>query len=280
MNAIARPLLSLTSGLVAAELRPWVAEVWAAEVAPADAEWSGVWLPDGAAHLVFRDGRARFFGPATRERTVTLRAAAPTLGVRFQVGSARAFLGMSAAPADLRDSSVAAEERPELAWAADLSQALAQADAQPERFALLEAALRDRRRAALQPCPVVQASVASLADAESTDPISVVARATAGASVRHFHRRFATAVDLSPKQFQRVARFRRCLADALAVPGRSWAGRAVDHGYADQSHLIREFRRLCGLAPGELQRQSTLPAHELLLVSARSDSAPGGGGRP
>lgn len=270
MNAAAAPCPQLVakSGPVSADLEPWVGEVWAAEVAPAGAAWSGVWPPDGAARLLFRAGRARLLGPATRASSFTLHPALPVLGVRFRIGAARAFLGLSA-QVELRDACLAVEEWPELAWAGELSQALGEAKALPERFARLNAALLARCRTAVRPCPVVQASVASLADARASASVSDVARSAAGASVRQFHRRFATAVDLSPKQFQRVARFRRCLADALAEEGRGWARRAVDHGYADQSHLIREFRRLCGLAPRDVQRPSTSSASGLLWINVR-----------
>jgi AraC-like DNA-binding protein len=38
-------------------------------------------------------------------------------------------------------------------------------------------------------------------------------------------------------------------------PGFEWAGVAADAGYADQSHLCRETRRLTGFSPEDLRRR-------------------------
>jgi AraC-like DNA-binding protein len=43
-------------------------------------------------------------------------------------------------------------------------------------------------------------------------------------------------------------------ADALPDAPR-WARLAVAAGYYDQPHLIREFRSLAGLTPGEVHRE-------------------------
>jgi AraC-like DNA-binding protein len=72
-----------------------------------------------------------------------------------------------------------------------------------------------------------------------------------GVSARTLERRFRAEVGLSPRTFARVARFRR----AFRLLGRSSAGRwgrvAIEAGYFDQSHLVREFRRFAGVAPSE-----------------------------
>ncbi len=36
-------------------------------------------------------------------------------------------------------------------------------------------------------------------------------------------------------------------------PDARWAELAADHGFYDQSHLVREVRDLCGLSPTELR---------------------------
>lgn len=85
----------------------------------------------------------------------------------------------------------------------------------------------------------------------------------------------------TPKALGRVIRFARVvevLRPALwdggqgtiaAAPG-SWAKLAVELGYADQSHLVRDVRAFAGVAPGELPR---LLSPELSLLGPGSNSS-------
>jgi AraC-like DNA-binding protein len=70
-----------------------------------------------------------------------------------------------------------------------------------------------------------------------------------GLSERHLRRRFVAAVGLSPKALARIRRLRASLVEALADPQGRWVELAAACGYADQAHLVREYRRLSGLAP-------------------------------
>ncbi len=88
-------------------LASFVAEVWSAHLAPANAIW---FVPDGCMDLVFRDGAdAELFwvGPMTRAEIITLNAPALFLGVRFRPGAAPAFVGL-----DARDLHGAAQPTP------------------------------------------------------------------------------------------------------------------------------------------------------------------------
>lgn len=77
-------------------------------------------------------------------------------------------------------------------------------------------------------------------------PIGVVA-AEVGWSGRHLTDRFRAEVGLRPKEAARVARFDR--ARRALRPGGRLADVAAGHGFADQSHLVREFRALAGCTP-------------------------------
>lgn len=75
-----------------------------------------------------------------------------------------------------------------------------------------------------------------------------------GMSRRYLSGRFAAQLGLSPKTVARQLRFarmRRSIEAGCAVGGVSWARMAVEGGYADQSHLVREFRALAGVTPTE-----------------------------
>jgi AraC-like DNA-binding protein len=72
-----------------------------------------------------------------------------------------------------------------------------------------------------------------------------------GWSRRHLVGRFREQVGLPPKTVARILRFERAYGYA-GRPGVSWARVAYECGYADQAHLIREFREFTGATPGEV----------------------------
>lgn len=69
-----------------------------------------------------------------------------------------------------------------------------------------------------------------------------------GISVRQFERRFVRNFGLSPKEWLRVKRFEASLVK-LVDDRESLASVAADAGYADQSHMTRDYRRATGLTP-------------------------------
>jgi AraC-like DNA-binding protein len=74
----------------------------------------------------------------------------------------------------------------------------------------------------------------------------------AGLSRQHLTRRFQRAVGVPPKVFCRLTRFHRLLRAARGGRGAGWADLAATCGYADQSHMIAEFRAFTGLTPAAL----------------------------
>lgn len=81
-------------------------------------------------------------------------------------------------------------------------------------------------------------------------------------SERQLQRRFRRAVGLTPKQFARIRRFRACARNLIAERPEAWGRVAVAHGYADQAHLNREFARLSGRSPTQLERYIARIEHE------------------
>lgn len=61
--------------------------------------------------------------------------------------------------------------------------------------------------------------------------------------------RFRADFGLTPKPLARILRFRRAEALAAATARPDWADIAAACGYADQPHLVREYRRLAGHTP-------------------------------
>lgn len=77
----------------------------------------------------------------------------------------------------------------------------------------------------------------------------------AGVSRRHLTRVFRDVIGVSPKRYCRLARFQAGLVHAGAGTGVKWAQVAAGLGYADQSHMIAEFRELSSLTPEALATQ-------------------------
>ncbi len=66
-------------------------------------------------------------------------------------------------------------------------------------------------------------------------------------SYRSLHRLYTDSMGLSPKEFLKISRFRKSL-EALK-PSVKHAHLAYDTGYADQSHMIREYKKYTGKTP-------------------------------
>jgi AraC-like DNA-binding protein len=71
-------------------------------------------------------------------------------------------------------------------------------------------------------------------------------------SVRHLSRGFKAAFGTGPKQFARLARVEKAVA--ARRDGHRWSDIAHACGFADQAHLIHDFRAIIGAAPEEIFR--------------------------
>ncbi|GEL18067.1 helix-turn-helix transcriptional regulator [Pseudonocardia asaccharolytica] len=127
------------------------------------------------------------------------------------------------------------------------------------RFARLDRYLGSRLlddRAA-HPDPEVAWAWDTLVDSDGAVPVAALA-AEAGWSRRHLLTRFRDQIGLAPKPAARVLRFSR--AAQLLVAGSAAADVAATCGYADQSHLVREFRALAGCTPGQYRAEQDAAA--------------------
>jgi AraC-like DNA-binding protein len=70
-----------------------------------------------------------------------------------------------------------------------------------------------------------------------------------GYSRKHVIARFREEIGLAPKTLARVLRFTRLIQLIDRNAGASWAESALEAGYYDQSHLIRDFGQFAGCTP-------------------------------
>lgn len=225
-------------------------------------------LPTGTTELVInlgadtiaitnRQGPQRFSGtavsgPYTRPFDIDAREHTAMVGVHFKPGGVRAVLGVS--PHELLGSHIDLDA----VWngaAADLRSEICEAKSIPHRLAIVESALLTRLRGGRELTPEVAFAVDALS-LDRQPSIEKLAREI-GFSHRSLIQMFTSQVGMPPKRFARLQRFRHAhdaVSAALSPP--HWPTFAVEHGYADQSHMIREFQEFSGMTPAQQLRRS------------------------
>ena len=192
-------------------------------------------------------------GAYSRPFLIDTRAHASIVGVHFKPGGALSFFGVP--PGELSDAHVELEAL----WgraARELREQLGSAADVPTRFRILERALIEQRVEAAHQHPSVRAALSTLVLGSAA--VGAVAR-DAGVSARRLLTLFRREVGLAPKQFVRIQRFQRAFARVQSAQVTDLSKLALESGYFDQSHMIRDFWEFSGLSPREVQRRSEAP---------------------
>jgi AraC-like DNA-binding protein len=191
---------------------------------------------------VFSGASGRSFSPAPESFII---------GVHFKPGGAFPFLGL---PADeLADTHVDLETL----WgaaASRLRERLCDARTSTERFYLLEEALLSRLRQGVEQHYAVSAAL-ELFGKNRCGPRVMEAAKDLGLSQRRFIQVFKAEVGITPKLFSRIQRFQQARAFIQYDRSINWADLAVDFGYFDQSHFIRDFLEFSGVNPTDYIRR-------------------------
>ncbi len=235
----------LEYALPAPPLRTFVSHYW---LSLNNAQRVHTVLPDGAVDLVIELSgtaiRCTAFGTAIRRAEVPVARGSHYLGVRFNAGQSRHFLGIAAH---------------ELTDASESAQGLLLFDLRdvPERltergvFVLLDTILL-RHLAHRQPRRHgIDASIDLMCASRGMLGVDEAAAAS-GKSRRQFERMFLQKVGISPKFFARILRFQH--ASALMRSATPLVAVAADTGYSDQSHMSHDFLRLTGMSPAVYAR--------------------------
>lgn len=120
-----------------------------------------------------------------------------------------------------------------------------------ERFDLLEASLGRQLVDSKVALGLADAAVQGLQRSGGRLPLQQLAN-DLGASPKRLRRAFEEQVGLGPKGLARLIRFdavRRRLKEAKPQP---WADLALEMGFSDQAHLVRELRAFSGFTPTQL----------------------------
>jgi AraC-like DNA-binding protein len=116
------------------------------------------------------------------------------------------------------------------------------------RFDLTEAFVEQRLAAVNRPASATAWAYGELLRANGAIRIETIA-AKLEWSRKHLAEKFRAEIGLAPKTVGRMARFNQALRLARLRSSGGWAGIAAECGYADQAHLVREFREFAGATP-------------------------------
>lgn len=189
-----------------------------------------------------------FTGPLSFGGATGCRGALRMFCVLFTAAGAHDLFGLAMPPYVNRSVEAGALLGP---WVGALTAALAREPDAAGRHALAEAALVERL-AARHAGPGLGARAAALIDARSgCGPLADVAPAL-GVAERTLRRHFLREVGLPLKAYARWVRFAHARAFLEGDDRPSWADAAQRFGYADQAHLVREFRHFAGQPPTRL----------------------------
>jgi len=255
-------------------LAPFVEVIWAVRGAAA---WSSeVVLPNGAIELIINFGptqkvlgygdiaanedfrQAWLAGIQDQPLVIASPHGADHLGVRFRPGGAHAFFDI---PMDLLRDRVLDLDLLLGSNATELRDRLGCFDNSRSRAIAVEHWLLARRYAVHPYFGTVRRAIDLIHESSFRTSVTDVCDRL-GLSNRHLIDQFRRVVGLTPKTTSRVIRFNSVIRHVSGRREADWARIANRFGFADQSHLIREFRQFGGVTPEEfLARRTPGQAH-------------------
>ncbi|RWA96232.1 MAG: helix-turn-helix domain-containing protein [Mesorhizobium sp.] len=167
--------------------------------------------------------------------------------VNFTPLGARQFFGLPMS--ELRDRMVGLDDALGFEGTA-LRERLGEASDWDTRFAIAEGFIANRLAEANALSPEIAWAYRTLVASGGRTRISALA-GEIGWSRKHLAAKFSDAIGIGPKTLSRIVRFNRAFSLSKQQED-DWAGIAADCGYADQAHLVREFRQLAGETPTAL----------------------------
>jgi AraC-like DNA-binding protein len=145
----------------------------------------------------------------------------------------------------------------------DVSERLAIAQSYIEMVGVIEAYLvRSVARTTQKALPVDRAAVRLTMDPQHLS-LDRLAR-QACLSPRQFNRKFTERMGVGPKLYGRLIRFQRAYLLKVAHPTIAWPAVALQCGYTDYQHMVRDFKQFTNTIPNEwLQEDRGSPENAL-----------------
>jgi len=258
-------------------LRPFVSQLWSSERGDAGSSSHAREhaLPTGAMHLVFRFaatplrlyrsssdtlgftvGHALIGGVRSTHYIRDTSTPSMSVGAMLRPGSAELLFDATAEALAERHTSL------DCVWgtqAALIHECLSEAPTPEARLQCLE-------RELLRRLPTVRglhpAVAVALAHFDGVTKVETVVEYS-GYSHRRFIAQFRRAVGMTPKTYSRIQRFQQTLALTQGRLAPDWSQIAVEMGFADQAHLIRDFKAFAGVTPEQYRLSKPLARNHL-----------------
>jgi AraC-like DNA-binding protein len=230
-------------------------------------------VPDGCVDLLWRDGRLSVVGPDIVAAHPVLRPGGTILGLRFQPGAALNWLGLPMSEIVGREIELAD------LWggkASEISMRLADVATLAGQANLLQELLLQIMPAIAAPGGDATMMFAFLQrHAGDADRKMSLLRDRLDVSERTLRRRSHDYFGYGAKTLDRILRFQRfqTLVGASCAP---LAIVAAEAGYADQAHLSREIKSLCGMSAatfaGQIRSPKSSPVGRFVQDASKTGS--------
>jgi len=188
-------------------------------------------------------------GPNSQASVIDTREQRCLVSVDFKLGGARPFFKTPLA--ETRDQLVDLDQL----WGRDgavLREQLLESRTPEAIFRVIETALLKHMVDPQVPDPAIPWAARALERGMQVSGVT----SKLGLLPKTFVRRFRAQTGLSPKRFSRVRRLQRMLGSLGDPATADWSEVAAEHGYADQAHLIHDFRDMTGLTPTAYRRSA------------------------
>jgi AraC-like DNA-binding protein len=267
---------SLTRAQPSAELAPIVREYW--EVKGRLSPFREAVLPNGFVELMINLGPAhrvfegagsgvwdRSWFSGMQERSIFIESLDGThlVSIRMHPLGATQLLGFGAA----RSANSIIDLETLVGTDADvLRERLIGADNPPARFVILEKFLRARIGRGLAIPEFIRQAATRLELTHGCVPVGELHQEL-DVSRKHLAVSFTRYVGIPAKAYARIQRFVWTLDRIRSSTSVEWSRIAAEAGYSDQSHLVRDFRRVGAASPTEYLRRFA-PDRDALLEPA------------
>lgn len=269
---MSQPLLQYRELAPPASLAGWVEAFWFIHTLATEQNQVQHWvLPEVSLKLVLWapqgwDKAVSVYPPILSGPTVKAfrRPAIPGeayLGVRFLPGAGPAFLEC---PGNKLTSQIHPLHQVLPAWSVTLHEKLRAVSSEAEALHVAAQQLLERT-AQCQPADPLMLEAAAWGRRQE-NPVTLDEWSSYfDLSERQFRRRFLVAVGLPPKVYLRIVRMQSFVRSHFLKPDIHWGQVSYQAGYADQAHLVNDFRSLSGDRPTSFYRHLKDIEHAMLI---------------